>query len=126
MVGLTDLFIANPLITMIYFNCVLQLKKKKKSIHPEYGPHSTADIFRLRLPFSSVQLLDLWTNKMGGLCVRQLKRVRELLSGDIGWVGVRVEVAFFTGLVAWLEVTFSPPVHRYCSQSYLGVLADDK
>lgn len=58
--------------------------------------------------------------------MRQLKRVRELLSGDIGWVGVRVEVAFFTGLVAWLEVTFSPPVHRYCSQSYLGVLADDK
>lgn len=29
-VGLTDLFIANPLITMIYFNCVPQLKKKKK------------------------------------------------------------------------------------------------
>lgn len=39
---------------------------------------------------------------------------------------VQVGVVLCTGLVAWLEVTFSPTVHLYCSQSYLGVLADDK
>lgn len=32
----------------------------------------------------------------------------------------------FTGLVARLVVTSCPTIHPYCSQSYLGVLADDK
>lgn len=34
--------------------------------------------------------------------------------------------AVSTGLVAWLVAPFSPTIHPYCSQSYLGVVADDK
>lgn len=47
-----------------------------------------------------------------------LEREREYMGG--GGQGI------CTGLVAWLVVTFSPTIHPYCSQSYLGVLADDK
>lgn len=41
------------------------------------------------------------------------------------WVKV-VGRGVCTGLVAWLVVTFSPTIHPYCSQSYLGIMAFDK
>ena len=74
-----------------------------------------------------------WNHMASGVvkkvCVRLWKRdpaeksdkwesKRECMGGE--------REGLYTGLVAWLAVTFSPTIHLYCSQSYLGVLADDK
>lgn len=60
------------------------------------------------------------------VCAGLLKRVKKRDSTkERDCMGGGGEVVS-TGLVAWLVAPFSPTIHPYCSQSYLGVVADDK